>query len=87
MNIFVVLLIGLVAGVLAKALMPGRDGGGLLATVGLGLAGAVVAHYLSLLLGWSTEIGLIAATIGALVVLGLFRMFLAFRPAKDGQAP
>ncbi len=87
MNIFVVLLIGLVAGVLAKALMPGRDGGGLMATVGLGLAGAVVAHYLGLLFGWSTEVGLIAATVGALVVLGLFRVILAFGRAKDGQAP
>ncbi len=66
------IVIGLVAGVLAKLLMPGRDPGGIIMTVLLGIAGALVATLLGKLVGWyqpGESAGFIAATLGAILVL------------------
>ena len=69
-------LIGLIAGALAKALMPGRQGGGILITMLLGVAGAFLAGFLGRALGLYDEPGegpgLIAATIGALLLLLIY---------------
>ena len=73
MSIVWTLIIGLIAGALAKLLMPGRQGGGLLITMVLGVAGAILAGFLGQALGWyhspGEGPGIIASTIGALVVL------------------
>ncbi len=70
------LIIGLVAGALAKLLMPGRQGGGILITMALGVVGAFVAGFLGRALGFYSAAndgpGLIGATIGALVVLFIY---------------
>jgi uncharacterized membrane protein YeaQ/YmgE (transglycosylase-associated protein family) len=70
------LIVGLVAGALAKFLMPGRQGGGIIVTMLLGVVGAFVAGALGRAAGWyhgSDEgPGIIAATIGALVVLAIY---------------
>ena len=83
MGILWTLLIGLVAGALAKFIMPGRDPGGILITMLLGVAGAFVAGFLGRAFGWYTDVGdrpgLIAAVVGAIVLLGVYRLILGMR--------
>lgn len=70
-------IIGLVAGALAKLIMPGRDPGGLIITMLLGIAGSVVAGYLGRFLGWYQEgqgAGLILSVVGAILLLAVYRM-------------
>lgn len=70
-------LIGLVAGALAKLLMPGRDPGGMLITMLLGIAGSVVAGFLGRSLGWYQEgqgAGLIMSVVGAILLLWVYRL-------------
>jgi uncharacterized membrane protein YeaQ/YmgE (transglycosylase-associated protein family) len=78
MTILWTLLIGLVVGALAKLIMPGRDPGGFLVTILLGVAGAFIAYLLGRTLGWysngSPGPGLIASVVGALFLLGVYRM-------------
>jgi uncharacterized membrane protein YeaQ/YmgE (transglycosylase-associated protein family) len=72
------IVIGLVAGAVAKLLMPGKDPGGILVTILLGIVGAVVANLLGRLVGWyqpGVSAGFIAATLGAILVLFLYRKF------------
>lgn len=71
-------LIGLLAGALARFVMPGRDPGGSIVTILLGIAGALFAAYLGRLAGlYGPEegAGFIAAILGAFVVLMLYRLF------------
>ncbi len=72
------LLIGLIAGAIAKFLMPGKDPGGWIITMLLGVAGAFVGGFLFRMLGIGGEglAGLIGAVIGALILLGLYRVFV-----------
>jgi uncharacterized membrane protein YeaQ/YmgE (transglycosylase-associated protein family) len=83
MGIFWTLLIGLVAGMLAKLIMPGKDPGGILVTMLLGVAGAFVAGFLGRAFGWYTEVGdgpgIIASIIGAVVLLALYRLIVGVR--------
>jgi uncharacterized membrane protein YeaQ/YmgE (transglycosylase-associated protein family) len=66
MNIIAWLVLGLIAGALAKLIYPGQQGGGIFATIGLGILGALVGGYLGqVLLGSS---GAAAASVGALTV-------------------
>jgi len=70
------LIVGLIAGVLAKFVMPGRQGGGVVITMLLGMAGALVAGALGHAAGWyrtpEEGPGILAATVGALVVLVIY---------------
>lgn len=71
-----VIIIGFIAGAVAKFLMPGKDPGGFLITTGLGVGGALVATYLGRLVGWYQEgesAGFIAAVVGAVIVLVIYR--------------
>ena len=71
------IIIGFVAGVIAKFLMPGRDPAGFIITTLLGIVGAVVATWLGQAVGWYTPgegAGLIGAVVGAIVVLVIYRM-------------
>ena len=77
------LVIGLIIGAAAKLLMPGRDPGGCLITILLGIAGALVAGYLGRAVGWyepGEPAGFIASVIGAMLILLLYRFFLRRRP-------
>jgi len=70
-------LIGLLAGALAKFLMPGKDPGGLFITMLLGIAGSLVAGYLGRMLGLYKEgegAGFIMSVVGAVILLALYRM-------------
>jgi uncharacterized membrane protein YeaQ/YmgE (transglycosylase-associated protein family) len=72
-----VVIIGFVAGAVAKFVMPGRDPGGFLITTGLGIGGALVATYLGRFIGWYGEgesAGFIAAVVGAIIVLVVYRL-------------
>lgn len=78
MGILWTIIIGLVAGTVAKFLMPGKDPGGFVITTLLGIGGAVVATYLGQLVGWYEEregARFIASTIGAILILFVYRMF------------
>jgi uncharacterized membrane protein YeaQ/YmgE (transglycosylase-associated protein family) len=68
------MVLGLVVGALARVLMPGKDAGGLLATLGIGVAGAFVGGYLGTELGFGDVTGfnlpsVVLATAGALLLL------------------
>jgi uncharacterized membrane protein YeaQ/YmgE (transglycosylase-associated protein family) len=70
------LIIGLVAGIIAKFLMPGRDPGGFIITMLLGVAGAFVATWLGQAVGWyeaGQGAGLIGAVVGAIILLIIYR--------------
>lgn len=72
------ILIGLLAGAIAKAVTPGRDPGGCLVTILIGIAGALVAGFLGQKLGWYGQgegAGFLAAIVGAVLLLFIYRLF------------
>ncbi len=82
MGIIWSIIIGFIAGIVAKFLMPGRDPGGFIITTLLGIVGAVVATYLGQAVGWyrpGEGAGFIGAVIGAVIVLGIYRMVVGRR--------
>ena len=71
------IVIGALAGGIAKLLMPGRDPGGCIITIVLGIAGAALAGFLGNQLGWYEQgegAGFIAAIIGAIIILFIYRL-------------
>ena len=71
------IVFGLIVGVIAKFLMPGRDPGGFIITAVLGVAGALVGGFLGRMLGLYGEgdpVGFIMAIIGSIVLLVIYRM-------------
>jgi uncharacterized membrane protein YeaQ/YmgE (transglycosylase-associated protein family) len=78
MTIIWTILIGLAAGAVAKLLMPGKDPGGFIITILLGIAGSIVFTYLGQFFGLYQEgetAGFIGAVIGAIILLAVYRMF------------
>ena len=70
------IVLGAVAGLLGKLIMPGKDPGGFVVTILLGIAGALLAGFIGKLLGFYQEgqgAGFIAATIGAVILLFIYR--------------
>ena len=83
MAIIWTLIIGLVVGALAKLIMPGRDPGGIIVTILLGIAGAFIASFVGRQLGWygpGQSAGIVASIIGAIVLLLVYRLFQ--RPSR-----
>lgn len=84
-NIFGWLVVGLVAGVLGKLIMPGKDPGGVIVTILLGIAGALLAYYLTPMMGlnlnadpsWGKTV--LASTAGAVILLAVYRLVMAKR--------
>ncbi|EBH9036781.1 TPA: GlsB/YeaQ/YmgE family stress response membrane protein [Salmonella enterica] len=80
MGIIAWIIFGLIAGVIAKLLMPGRDGGGFILTCILGIVGAVVGGWLASMFGIGGSISgfnlhsFLVAVVGAIVVLVIFRL-------------
>jgi uncharacterized membrane protein YeaQ/YmgE (transglycosylase-associated protein family) len=71
------LIIGLVVGALAKLVMPGRDPGGILVTMLLGIAGAFIAGIVGRILGFyapGQSAGFIMSTLGAILLLAFYRL-------------
>ncbi len=76
MHILMTLIVGLVVGALAKLLMPGKDPGGAIVTILLGIAGSFIAGLLGHALGWyevGDGPGIIASVIGAVILLVGYR--------------
>lgn len=78
MHILWTLIVGLVVGALAKLIMPGRDPGGIIVTILLGIAGAFVARFLGRAVGiyhaGNARPGIIASILGAIVILAVYRV-------------
>jgi len=80
MNLIAWIVLGLLAGAIAKMLMPGRDPGGCILTIVIGIVGALLGGFLSTLLGFGGLGGqldwrnLIIAVLGSIVLLALWRM-------------
>ncbi|HNR91527.1 MAG TPA: GlsB/YeaQ/YmgE family stress response membrane protein [Dokdonella sp.] len=74
-GIIMTLVIGLLVGIVAKFLKPGKDPGGIIVTILLGIAGSFVATYAGQAIGWYTvgqTAGFIASVIGAILLLVLY---------------
>ncbi|HXE14657.1 MAG TPA: GlsB/YeaQ/YmgE family stress response membrane protein [Bryobacteraceae bacterium] len=78
MHILWTLIIGLIIGAVAKLLMPGKDPGGFIITIILGIAGSFLATYIGRAMGFyrdGSAAGFIASVIGAIILLIIYRMF------------
>ncbi len=85
MGIIAWIIVGLIAGALAKLIMPGDDPGGIIVTILIGIAGAFVGGFLTSLIGigsggfiWT----IIVATIGAIILLAIYRAVAGGRTAR-----
>jgi uncharacterized membrane protein YeaQ/YmgE (transglycosylase-associated protein family) len=79
MGILSWILLGLIAGALAKFIVPGRDPGGLLVTIIIGIVGAIVGGFLGSFIGLGKVEsfdfgGIIIATVGAIILLVIYRL-------------
>jgi uncharacterized membrane protein YeaQ/YmgE (transglycosylase-associated protein family) len=85
MSIIWTLIIGLLVGLVAKALMPGKDPGGFIVTALLGIAGAFIANFVGRSMNWYADgqpAGFIASVIGAIALLAIYRMVIG-RKSRD----
>jgi uncharacterized membrane protein YeaQ/YmgE (transglycosylase-associated protein family) len=76
------MLFGAIVGAIAKLLMPGRDPGGFIVTILLGIAGALMGGFIGRTLGWygpNDGAGFFMSLLGAILLLWLYRMFVARR--------
>jgi uncharacterized membrane protein YeaQ/YmgE (transglycosylase-associated protein family) len=76
------IIIGAIAGAIAKAIMPGRDPQGCIVTIILGIAGACLAGWLGHQLGWyknSQGAGFLAAIVGAIIILFIWKLIAGRR--------
>jgi len=86
MHLLWMIVVGLIVGALAKLIMPGRDPGGIIVTMLLGIAGSVVAGLIGRAVGWYSEgqpAGFIASLIGAIIILVIYRLIIG-RTAGGG---
>jgi uncharacterized membrane protein YeaQ/YmgE (transglycosylase-associated protein family) len=82
MHFLWMLIIGLVIGAIAKFIMPGKDPGGIIVTMLIGIVGALIAGFLGRAVGWYQEgeaAGFIASVIGAILLLILYRLVIGRR--------
>ena len=84
MGILSWILFGLVVGVIAKLLMPGRDPGGFVITIVIGIVGALLGGFLGRILGLYREgdaVGFFMAVLGSILLLWIYRRTTAGSPA------
>jgi len=77
MSLIWMIIIGLIVGAVAKFIMPGKDPGGIIITIVIGIVGALIAGFLGRSLGWYGEgepVGFIASVVGSIILLFLYRM-------------
>ncbi len=82
MSIIGAIVIGFFAGLIAKFLMPGRDPGGFIITIILGIVGAFVATWIGQTIGWYHDgeaAGFIGAVVGSIIILVIYRMIAGRR--------
>ena len=71
------IVLGLIAGAIAKLIMPGRDPGGIIVTILLGIAGSLLGGFL--FGGSDGRVGIIGSIVGALILLGIYRLIVGRR--------
>jgi uncharacterized membrane protein YeaQ/YmgE (transglycosylase-associated protein family) len=79
------IIFGLIVGIIAKFLMPGRDPGGFVITAIIGIVGALLGGYLGRAIGWYREgepVGFVVAVIGSIVLLALYRLMVGRRTLR-----
>ena len=82
MDILLWIVFGLVVGAVAKFLMPGNDPGGIIVTIVLGIVGAMLGGWIGRAMGMYRQgepAGFIMAVVGAIVILGLYRLVISRR--------
>jgi len=83
MHILWYLIVGLIVGAIAKLIMPGRDPGGIIITMLIGIVGSIIAGFLGRALGiyhpGDTGPGIVASIIGAVILLAVYRMIVGRR--------
>ena len=87
MGIISWILVGLIAGLLAKLILPGRDPGGFIVTTLIGMAGAVVGGFIISIIGGAGTTGfniwsILVATLGATILLAIYRLFTGGRRTR-----
>jgi len=87
MGILTWIVVGLIAGVLGKLIMPGDDPGGFIVTIVIGIVGAFIGGFVFNLLGSTGVTGfniwsIIVATVGAIILLAIYRAFAGGRAAR-----
>ena len=81
------IVVGLVVGALAKLLMPGRDPGGVVITILIGIAGSMLAGFLGRSIGWyaaGEPAGIVASILGAIILLVAYRALNGGTSGKGG---
>jgi uncharacterized membrane protein YeaQ/YmgE (transglycosylase-associated protein family) len=84
------IIVGFVAGALARLIMPGRDPGGFIVTILLGIGGSVVATWLGRTLGWyhgDQGARFIGSVVGAIIILAIYRFLVRRRADPGGSRP
>ncbi len=86
MSILAWIVVGLVAGLLGKLIMPGDDPGGIIVTIIIGIVGALVGGFLMSLLGFGDVSGInlysiLVATLGGIILLAIYRAIVGSRTA------
>jgi uncharacterized membrane protein YeaQ/YmgE (transglycosylase-associated protein family) len=82
------IIVGFVAGAVAKLIMPGRDPGGFIVTILLGIGGSVVATWLGRTLGWyhgQQSARFIGSVVGAVIILAIYRVVVRGRGESRGM--
>jgi uncharacterized membrane protein YeaQ/YmgE (transglycosylase-associated protein family) len=77
MHIIWAILIGFIAGLIAKMLTPGRDPSGFFITAAIGIAGSIIATYVGHFVGWykaGESAGFIGAVVGAIILLAIYHL-------------
>ncbi len=76
------ILVGLIVGVVAKMIVPGRDPGGMIVTILIGIAGSVLARWIGIQAGWYGQeeaAGFVASVIGSVLLLLAYRAIVSRR--------
>ncbi len=87
MGIITWIVVGLIAGLLGKLVMPGDDPGGIIVTILIGIVGAFIGGFVVSIFGGTGVTGfniwsIIVATIGAIILLAIYRMLVGSRTAR-----
>jgi uncharacterized membrane protein YeaQ/YmgE (transglycosylase-associated protein family) len=87
MHVIAMLIVGLIAGALAKLIMPGRHSHSIISTMLVGVVGAFVAGFIGRAVGWyetpGDGPGIIASTVGAIIVLAIYHLVMRNRTATS----